>query len=208
MASISRELDVILASDVSGSMGGKKLKDSKQAQLAFMESIPLSTSRIGLVTFGGERANLLQPLTSKSKWIKSALDRLSAYGNTPLFAGLSVSYRQLKGDSLGRSLFQILVSLFTQDGDQDQNGDKKDRIIVLSSDGKANAGPGPSRILALGRRIKAEDIRIITIAIGNDADRKLLEELASSPGDFHVAKFSSELSGLYKEVAAGLRPVN
>lgn len=177
------KLRAVLTSDTSGSMNGKKIKDSKQAQKDFIDQLP-GSSLIGLVSFGGG-VNLTRDLTENLSQLKRALDRTSASGGTPMYEALELSY-----------------DLLTKDPGPSSGGQK--RAIVLSSDGKANGGGTKKGILRLGRQITDEGIKVITIAIGSSADKSLLKKLASSDEDFHVAQFSGELPDLYEEVAAGL----
>lgn len=199
-----KRYQVILASDVSGSMAGDKLDDSIQAQLNFLSTIPLSACRLGLVTFGN-RARLAQPLTSNPQKIKKALHSYKAHGKTPLFKALQISYGELKDRSFMGTLLGGMGTLFRSHREKDQVQDTE-KILVLSTDGHANGGYSEQQIMDLGTKIKREGIKMVTIAIGEGADKKLLKQLASSLEDYYEAEFSRELAGLYKKIAAGITP--
>lgn len=200
----TKRYKVVLASDVSGSMAGDKLDDSIQAQLNFITTIPLSTCRLGLVTFG-KRARLAQPLTSNPQNIKKALQSYKALGKTPLFKALQISYGELKDRSIMGALFGEVGALFGSDGEKDKVQDTE-KILVLSTDGHANGGYSEQQIINLGSKIKGEGIKIVTIAIGQGADEKLLKKLASSSEDYYEAGCSRELAGLYEVISAGITP--
>ncbi|MBS3765237.1 VWA domain-containing protein [Candidatus Bipolaricaulota bacterium] len=194
------KLRAVLTSDTSGSMKGKKIRNSKQAQKDFIDKLA-GDSLVGLVSFGG-KVNLTHELTGNLTELKKALAGTSANGGTPMYKALQLSYDLLAGRDTGFKIQDLFGPSNNKKTNPPPKGQK--RVLVLSSDGKANGGGSKREILQLGRQIRDKGIRIITIAIGSSADISLLKKLASSEEDFHIAQFSGELPDLYEEVAAGL----
>lgn len=182
-------------------MEGKKIENSKDAQVQFLEQLP-GDWEVGLVSFGGG-VRLTNPPTTDFKGLKGALKKTLPGGGTPLGEALLLSYMLLssKEKNIKAGIFSKSVVNKMNEAQSD-NLDR--RAIVLSSDGKANGGLSNREILDFAKKIKGEGIRLITIAIGDKADKELLKKLVSEEKDYHVAEFSGELSGLYREVASGL----
>jgi uncharacterized protein YegL len=89
----ARPLPVILLLDVSGSMGGEKIESLNKAVKDMISAFADEEStqaeiHVGIITFGGETANVHIPLTpaQKVEW-----KNLSASGRTPLGGALKVS---------------------------------------------------------------------------------------------------------------------
>jgi len=194
------KLRVVLTSDTSGSMSGKKLKDSIKAQGDFIKQIPAG-SEVGLVSFGG-RAKVVQNLSKHTGKVKRSLRKSKASGGTPLYNGLKRSLDVITGKTVSWMIHSLFKPQDTKKTNPPPIGGN--RAIVLSTDGHANGGKSTKQIIKLGKRIKDKNIKIVTIAIGSSADKTLLKQLASTKEDFHVAKFSGDLPDLYKKVAHGL----
>lgn len=192
----------ILSVDTSGSMSGKKLSDSKDALVKFTEKLP-PEAQVGIISFNGGGAKLIQRPTSSTESIKASLKKLSASGKTPLHAGLKRSYNQFK-QFQKQGLKEEFLKAVTPKGRTSRN--KHRRHIVVSTDGKANMGPRNKGILKLGTKIKGRGIDIITVAIGKKADTELLRKLASGKENFHKTDFSGELPDTYEEIAKGITP--
>jgi len=73
-------------------------------------------------------------------------------------------------------------------------------VILLFTDGNHNQGVAPNE---LATQIK-KDVDIVTIAFGNDADEKILMEIATSPQHFYRCKNGKELRMFLAEVGATL----
>lgn len=182
-------------------MEGKKIENSKDAQVQFLEQLP-GDWEVGLVSFGGGIRQTYPP-TTNFKGLKGALKKTLPGGGTPLGGALLLSYRLLS--SKKENIKAGTSSKSVGNNKKEAQSDNLDRrVIVLSSDGKVNGGFSNREILNFAKKIKGEGIRLITIAIGDKADKELLKKLASDEKDYHVAEFSGELSGLYREVASGL----
>ena len=194
------KLSVMLVSDTSGSMSGKKIGDSIRAQKDFLDQLPAG-SEVGLVNFGG-RVKLVNEPTRNFTELKKALINSSAGGGTPLYSALKMGFEVVTNRNTNWKISSLFRAGEGQPTKPPPSGRKK--AIVLSTDGHATVMANKKDIKNMGKRIKDKGIKLITIAIGSKADRKLLKELASTQKDYHEAKFSGDLPDLYKDVASGL----
>jgi molecular chaperone DnaK len=143
---------VYLAFDLSGSMAGIPLAESKRAAQAFVDQCDLSRTSVGLIGFS-DRVRVRQRATQNAKEIGSAIQRLSAgetgYGNAAHPFG---QLHHLMGDAPGA------------------------RYAVVLADGRWS-----NQDLAVEQARKCHAAGIETIAIGfGTADRGFLERIASS----------------------------
>ena len=169
---------IVLCMDVSGSMAGEKEDMAKEALSEFVEEVAASAHRIGLVSFGGRVDVACNPTRDREEVLRG-IRSLRAGGRTPFAGALRAAWKSVE-QVASRS------------------------AIVIASDGLPTDEPTES-ILALGRMVAATGTRIITVAIGEDADREFLSALATCPRD----AFQSKPSGLvltYKKIASGLVP--
>lgn len=85
-------LDLIIIIDISGSMGGKKLKLVKQTLIFIIENLS-KIDRLGLVTFS-DKANFLAPLKPmldhNKKIYKKLIYRLDAFGETDIIGAVEM----------------------------------------------------------------------------------------------------------------------
>ncbi|HTB23173.1 MAG TPA: VWA domain-containing protein [bacterium] len=196
-------LDIFLCLDISGSMSTPDLKPSRieaaKATLgAFVDSAP--QDRIGMVIFAG-KAFVQCPLTldhSVVKYFISQVD-LSTIG--------------IDGTALGDGL-ALAVSRLVQEND------KSDKVIVLATDGRNNAGIDPMQAVALAA---GAGIKVYTIGIGvkggaivqvpnafgqmvsyreEEPDEDLLKAVAADTGgEYFRAQDADSLKSIYATIA-------
>jgi Ca-activated chloride channel family protein len=171
-------LSIFLLMDASGSMEGEKIEEAKEALLEFVSRADLSRNRVGLIVFG-EEASLACPLTHDQGRLERAIRSFVADGTTPLWGALKLAQDELRGK-------------------------KGKLLLVVASDGLPNDKP-THKILRLAEKLKEEGVRIITVAIGDDADREFLCELASSPQDAYVSRVG-QITKVYGEIVSKLVP--
>lgn len=141
-------IDIMLALDVSGSMAAEDFKPNriKAAQKITENFISgIQDHRIGLVVFAG--LSLTQcPLTMD-------------YGVvTELLRRTSLNMLKYDGTAIGEALINAVFKL---SGD---NREKRDKVVILLSDGENNAGMDP---LEAARVAKEKGIRVYTIGVGS-----------------------------------------
>ena len=179
-------LNVVAVLDISGSMGGSKIKSAKEAVRQAVQRLQ-DGDFFSLVTFSSD---VRCPLASKRvdagfrRVVESALQEIRAGGQTALCGGLEMGIEQ--------------ALIHTQ----------KTNLILLLSDGQANVGE--TDVEAVGRRAidaRAKSITVSTLGIGHDYNEALMAEIAIDGGGrfYHIAnaaQIAAYLSGELGEMAS------
>ncbi len=118
-------LDVVLAMDTSGSMRGAALAGAKAAAVAFVSQMP-GDVRVALVAFGVE-ADVVSPFTSDRNETASAIEALSAGGETALYDGLVAATKLFDGELGARRV----VVMLSDGGDTVSTGSLEESIVSL-----------------------------------------------------------------------------
>lgn len=147
------DLAVLLLLDVSGSMFGDKLSFAKAAGVEFLKALK-PTDRAGLLLFSEERSWLYRFEPTSSVRPARDIPDLAAGGGTDLAAALREGLGELSKHR------------------------DRDRHAVIISDGVTK----PADFRPLEEAAARAGIGISTIAVGQDADFKLLERLARNTG--------------------------
>ena len=171
---------VVLAVDVSGSMGGVPLIQAREAARAFVDGLAPIDS-VALVTFGDEAALALN-FTADQGAVFAALDTLQAVGNTALYQATSASA-------------YVAASAQTQR-----------KAIILLSDGIDFGNRSTvSRDESLAQAAEV-GVPFFTVGLGKDIDGAYLEALAQSTGGQFLGTPTAEgLSELYRTIGDFLR---
>lgn len=195
--------DIMLAIDISGSMGAADLNqgDQQQTRLDVVREVASTFvnarvgDRIGLVLFG-TRAYLQTPLTFDRKTVVAMLDDASI--------GLAGPQTAI-GDSIGISIKRLLEE------------PEEDRVLILLTDGASNAGSvSPIEAAKLSAK---EKIKIYTVGLGADSvtvntlfgpqrvnpsrdlDEETLKEIAKVTGGLYFrAKDQAGLQKVYEAI--------
>ncbi|HEX5416666.1 MAG TPA: VWA domain-containing protein [Chloroflexota bacterium] len=159
----SGSVAVVIVIDKSGSMdedmgGAKKMAAAdKAAQLAAGLLAP--TDQIGIIAFDTDPTAVvpLQQVGDKAHLaqIQGQIGQISASGGTDIYAGLKSAYDQIH---LSKARY---------------------KHIILMSDGNSLTDSNYAQLL---QNIQQEQITLSTIAIGSDADQKLMQMLATQGG--------------------------
>jgi len=167
-------VNVAIVLDKSGSMTGEKLRKAKEAALTSIGR--LGPNDIVSVIAYDDAVNVLIPATKMSDplVLRAAIERLSAGGNTALFAGVS------------KAAAEVRKFLDRQ---------RVNRIILLS-DGQANVGPSsPTDLGNLGASLIKEGISVTTLGLGLDYNEDLMTQLArKSDGNHYFIENSADLA--------------
>lgn len=178
---ITANTAVVLVMDVSDSMSGAPLAESKAAAQTFITDLDKSVS-VALVTFA-TRVNVVQDFTLDHAQVIDSIAQLNLGGVTALYDGA------LKGIELAA------------------NAKAQNRIVVLLGDGAEYGGEGRpaaskserDAALALARE---SGVTVYTIGLGFGADRTYLESLADAgSGKFYEAPTPSEVAAIYDSVS-------
>lgn len=169
-------LSIILAIDISGSMGGKPLIKAREAAQNFVNNIDLTNASVGLIAFS-DNENVLCGLTQNSKEISDSIkDIKKAYNN---WGGgndcnpLDMCYNLLKPH-------------------------KSPRFIVVLTDGEW-AKQASEKAIQRKQICAKEEIDIIAIGFGA-VNKKFLENISTSSENAIMTDISS-LSGTFGNIA-------
>lgn len=198
-------VNVCLVLDKSGSMSGEKIDNARRAAVDAIDMLR-ADDIVSVVTYD-TTVTVLVPSTklTDKEFVKSAINGISAGGNTALFAGVS------KGAAEIRKFLDL---------------ERVNRIILLS-DGLANNGPSsPAELSELGASLKKEGISVSTLGLGLDYNEDLMQQLAARSGGNHqFIEKATELADTFRRefedvtsvvaqgvdieitIPAGIRPV-
>ncbi len=212
-----REGTIILAIDVSGSMGADDVKPTRMeaaraAARDFVAQQPASV-RVGVVSFT-DSAFIVQAPTTNRETVTAAINRLQPQ----------------KGTALGRGLLTALDAIFgtasadTPPGTQSAPGptptppplgEHSSAIIILLTDGENNMGSDP---LDAAQQAARRGVRVFTVGIGTPEgavlhaegmnirtrlDEATLKTIADmTDGEYHRAKSEEDLRAIYGQVGA------
>jgi len=188
-------VDAVLVIDTSSSMQGEPIDRAKEAAGIFVktllkDSASKNSNRIGLVTFSTDARELIalpaiKSLPQNEGELTTAITGFTADGGTSIAAGLQQA--------------AATVNANTQDT---QNTDAV-KVIVLLSDGQDDV----ETVKNAAAFVRGGNVRLVTIALGGEADGELLKEIASTPSDFHLVPDAAQLPAIFREVAEIIQPV-
>lgn len=199
------KLNIGIALDRSGSMGGEKMRRAREAAIFLTKELS-STDRFAAVIFDDQVDTLItSQLAENKELLRRSIERIEARGSTALHegwrrAGLEVS-EYIDPSAINR--------------------------VILITDGLANVGlTDPDRIVDHARGLSEKGVTTSTIGIGRDFNEDLLLRMAEAGGGnaWYVQEpddmgriFETELNGLLRligemvrlevEPAAGVRVV-
>ncbi len=163
-------LAMVLVIDKSGSMGGDKIEMAKDAAKAAVELLGPS-DKIGVIAFEGETywVSEIVPATQKAKVIDD-ISRIDAGGGTVMYPAMEQAYEELRSTVA-----------------------KLKHVIVLT-DGISEPGDFEGITTSMvGARITCS-----TVAVGNDADKNLLEQIAKiGQGRYYLAEDPSSVPQIF-----------
>ena len=176
-------IDIVLAIDGSGSMNASGLSEVRETRFETVQRIVQGfiakrlNDNVGIVLFG-DYAFIASPVTYEKEVVSMMVSYLQtgmAGENTAIGEGIEQSIRALSYSKA------------------------KTKVIILLSDGEHNSGrisPGAAVKLAIKRNIK-----IYTIAVGDDFNPALLQEIAQQTGGkSYSAKNEEELKEVYEAI--------
>lgn len=169
--------NVVLVIDKSGSMGGQRIEQAKEAALMAVERLG-DEDVLGVVTYSDD-ATVLSPAGQlrDTAAIRSDIRGIYANGRTALYAGVSQGIRELSD----------FVDPY-----------KVNRIILLS-DGLANVGPSsPQDLQELGIEAAQQGISVTTIGLGLGYNEDLMTQLAlASDGNHAFVEHPDDLVDIF-----------
>ncbi|HEY63810.1 MAG TPA: VWA domain-containing protein [Caldilineae bacterium] len=175
------------------------ISDAKAAAEAFVDMNNPNLSHLGVVSYASDYT-LDQPLTDEFYWVKSAIRSLTASGCTNAAGGLHVARNELTGPRARPDALRFII--FLTDGLPNKG---------LTSSQSCKYCPDYCPVAKDAARQEAaaaaaDRIVIYTIALGNKADRALMQDIANlTGGTSYYAPSSSELLAIYREIFEQIR---
>lgn len=175
-----RDRNVVLALDVSGSMEGTPIDETKNASNNFVNTILKENADIGIVTYD-DSSEIATGLSNDKYNLQNIISSLAAGGETNIEAGLRDAAWMLE-----------------------KSGGKK-KIIVLMSDGEPNEGLEGEELIAYADKIKKAGIRIYTIgffdSLSDKSSAQYLMEHIASDGCHYEASGADQLVFFFEDMA-------
>jgi uncharacterized membrane protein/uncharacterized protein YegL len=145
-----KDLSLVIVLDKSYSMYGKKIALAKEATKAALDLLE-ETHRFGVVTFDwNPYVTIPLQLAANKDWIKDGISRIQASAQTNIYPALERAFEQL------------------------QESPSKVKHVILLSDGKTY----PDDYQELVTRMTEAEITVSSVAVGEEADRELLADIA------------------------------
>jgi Ca-activated chloride channel family protein len=206
-----REGTVVLAFDVSSSMGAKDVEPSrmeaaKAAARAFVQKQPAAI-RLAVVAFGQSGVIARQPTVDHAA-VLAAIDRLSPEGGTALGRGIQTSLSAIAGKTVRLDP----PSEFPEATGQDL-GYYGSAAVILLSDGENTDGPDPLQAAELA---STAGVRVYPIGLGSARgtvlavggfqvatalDEPLLRRIATTTdGTYFAAADAQALARVYESI--------
>ena len=177
----SDERDIVLVLDISGSMSGTPMEETKKAATKFIDTVLEEAASIGIVTYEDSAEPLSDFSVDKNHLTETVAD-ISAGGGTNIESGLAEAKSML------------------------DSSNAKKKIIVLMSDGEPNRGKEGEELIAYSDGIKSDDILIYTLGFFEDlggsksSAQYLMEHLASDGCHYEVAS-ADDLVFFFEDMA-------
>lgn len=170
-------VNIALVIDRSGSMRGSKISKAREAAMMAVER--LTRRDIASVVTFSSNVDVTVPAgrVTDHERINRLIRSIRAGGSTAIYAAVNSGAAELSEYS---------------------NGDRLDRIILLS-DGLANVGPSdPHTFEELGRKLGGRGISVTTIGLGRGYNEDLMARLAgASDGNHDFAQTADDLRRIF-----------
>jgi Mg-chelatase subunit ChlD len=198
----SKPIDVVLATDRSGSMAGTKMTDAKAAATLFANNLSVQDN-VGLVSFGGSTATSDLGLTNNKPTITAKIATYGASGNTPMRDAVFNSANMIKTTGRDPATTVRAIILLT-DGEWNTAGDPQGIITSPNTILSEPDSVGTSSVITYA---KTNNMKLYIIGLGvSSGYRTILESYVTEVGGkYYNAPSSAELAGIYADIAGELR---
>lgn len=176
--------NLAFAIDSSGSMSGDKLNTSKTATLEFIKRI-LENDMISVIGFNNTAYSVVEPIRKSDineETLYSQISSINASGGTNIEAALWKAENDTSKMKNQRMYDGEDITLNSS-------------FIVLLSDGNSTVN---NEVLA---HLKENNIKVISVALGNDADLSLMERIAKETnGKYIYAQSAEDVIVVYEQI--------
>ena len=171
--------NMLLCCDVSGSMQGRPIEDSRAAVISMAESMS-GNARLGVILFNSSVQGLTD-FTVQPDVIRSTAESMTANGGTNIF------------DTVVHGLESF-----------PKNGPEVLNTLVVMSDGQENNSHSAEEIqTAIGQAAKDKSILVHCLGLGSEVDANYLQTIAQSTGGtYQYVTDSSSLAVFYQNLAS------
>ena len=185
----SRVRDVVMVLDVSGSMAGTPINETKKAATRFVQTVLEEDASIGIVTYDTDAMKMCD-FSKDQDYLLTTVDRISTGSRTNMEAGLRTAEEMFEAS------------------------EAKKKIIVLMSDGLPNEGCSKSELIEYANRLKEAGYLIYTLGFFEDMydyekyePQRLLQQIASEGCHYEVDN-ADNLQFFFGDVADQINGVN
>ena len=163
-------LGMVLVIDKSGSMSGDKLEMAKSAARSAVELLG-SNDKVSVIAFDGEPYVIAEMQSASNKeQISGEIARIEVGGGTVMYPAMEQAYDVLKATPA------------------------KIKHMIVLTDGVSQ----PGDFIGLANQMSAEKITCSTVAVGNDCDVALLEEIArTGNGRYYLAEDPASIPQIF-----------
>lgn len=177
----SGERDIVLTLDISGSMSGTPMDETKKASINFVNTILMEDASIGCVAYD-DYAYIGSDFSMNAESLENVVNGLDSGGGTNIEAGLQKADEMLDYSSA------------------------KKKFIILMSDGEPNSGKEGAELIEYANTLKDKGVYIYTIGffeyLGGEksAAQSLMEAIASDGCHYEVSS-AEELVFFFEDIA-------
>ena len=180
----AKKLPVILLLDVSGSMSGAKIDSLYDATVDMVETFVGAQAKeqvidISIITFG-DKVELHTPYTPVKDLQSAGISRFNASGMTPMGTALRMAKDMIEDKDVTPSRIYRPAVVLVSDGGP--NDDWKGPMDAFINDGRS------------------KKCQRFAVAIGNDADRSVLERFTQDSNMVFFAEDAKDISEQFKTI--------
>jgi len=181
----AKKLPVILLLDVSGSMDGAKIDSLYDATMDMIETFAAAQEKeqvidVAIITFG-KSVDLHTPYTPVKDLQAKGISRFKASGMTPMGTALRMAKDIIDDKEVTPSRIYKPAVILVSDGAP--NDDWKVPMDKFITDGRS------------------QKCQRFAVAIGNDADRGVLERFTQDPSNVFFAEDAKDISEQFKTIS-------
>jgi Ca-activated chloride channel family protein len=185
-----RKATVVVALDVSGSMAGEKIETATTASREFLHRLD-AEDEVAVLTFNSDVVYLSDPRLAGEivEVLSPQISTLEARGNTALY----------------EAVCRATMLIDELQAEDESHGESRLYGIVLLSDGKntmERITKGEMFANCLPTNAEADGVKVFPIAFGSDADKTLLQEIASVTGGRMWTADPDSIGDVYFSISA------